>query len=243
MTTGQKPEFSIITVVRNSVDTIENCVKSVKSQTHKDYEYIVIDGLSDDGTSEIILKHLDSINVYLREKDAGIYDAMNKALTLCSGKYIGIINADDSYLPDTLSNVHRVFTDFPNAQVVYGGVHIVSEKGGLLFIDHLNLDNYMIAHPSCFVSAEVYRNFGKFNSNFKIAADYDFMLRIRNAGVTFKNSGLVLANYRPGGASAKYRFVSIKEMINIQAYHLGWSNLYRKYKFFRHIFATYLKYH
>jgi glycosyltransferase involved in cell wall biosynthesis len=235
------PLFSIITVVRNAVDTVENCIESIKNQSFADFEYIVIDGLSDDGTSEIISAHRSAIDTYVREKDAGIYDAMNKAIAICRGRYIGIINADDAYFEDTLKNVQKVITEFPNSQIIYGGVEILGQEGGSLLVDHSNLDRAMIAHPSCFVSAEAYQLFGAFNPDFKIAADYDFMLRTRNAGAVFHNSGLLLAKYRPGGASAKFRLQSIKEMIAIQGHHLGWSPFYRRYRLARYLGATFLK--
>ena len=235
------PLFSIITVVRNAVDTVENCIESVKNQSLTDFEYIVIDGLSDDGTSEVISAHQSVIDIYVREKDAGIYDAMNKAIAICRGRYIGIINADDAYFEDTLKNVQKVITEFPNSQIIYGGMEILGKEGGSLLVDHSNLDRAMIAHPSCFVSAEAYRLFGAFNTDFKIAADYDFMLRARNAGAVFHNSGLLLAKYRPGGASAKFRLKSIKEMIATQGNHLGWSPFYRRYRLARYLAATFLK--
>ena len=235
------PLFSIITVVRNAADTVENCIESVKNQSFADFEYIVIDGLSDDGTSEIISAHQSAIHTYVREKDAGIYDAMNKAIAMCRGRYIGIINADDAYFEDTLKNVQKVIIEFPNSQIIYGGVEILGKEGRSLLANHSNLDQAMIAHPSCFVSAEAYRLFGAFNPDFKIAADYDFMLRARNAGAVFHNSGLLLAKYRPGGASAKFRLKSIKEMIAIQGHHLGWGPFYRRYRLTRYLGATFFK--
>lgn len=236
------PFFSIITVVRNAVNTIEECIQSVEDQSFTDFEYIVIDGLSDDGTSELISERIASIDTYVREKDAGLYDAMNKALAMCRGRFIGIINADDAYFQDTLLNVQKVLLEHPRSQIVYGGVQIFSTEGGSLFVDHAKLDRAMIAHPSCFVSADTYRQLGNFDTSLKIAADYDFMFRALKAGVVFHNSRLLLAKYRPGGTSAKNRFKSIQEMISIQAYHLGWSKLYRRYRLFRYTVATYLKY-
>lgn len=235
------PLFSIITVVRNARDTIEECIESVIFQSFTDFEYIVIDGHSDDGTSELIVKHIASIDTYVREKDAGIYDAMNKAIEMCRGRFIGIINADDVYFKGTLMNVQRAIHECPQSQIVYGGVQILSDKGGSLFVDHTDLDRTMIAHPSCFVSADTYRKLGSFNSSFRIAADYDFMLRAYKEGAIFHNTGLLLAKYRPGGASAKHRFRSIQETISIQAQHLGWKSFYKNYHFVRRVAATYLK--
>ena len=238
-----RPYFSVITVVRNAVSTIEYCIKSVETQSYRDFEYIVVDSLSDDGTSELISKHLDSIDKYVREKDSGIYDAMNKAIAMCEGEYIGIINADDAYFEDTLKRIHAAITKNPDVDIIYGGVEFLFPGAGSLLVDHINLPRTMIAHPSCFVSAHTYRELGTFNSSFKIAADYDFMLRAFRAGAVFHNTGEILAKYRPGGASARFRFISIRETVWIQAHHLKWSNLFRRYRFVRFLFATYLKNH
>ena len=238
---ASRPFFSVITVVRNAVSTIEDCIKSVETQSYRDFEYIVVDSLSDDGTSELISKHLDSIDKYVREKDSGIYDAMNKAIAMCEGEYIGIINADDAYFEDTLERIHVAVTKNPEAKIIYGGVEFLSPGTGSLLVDHTNLARAMIAHPSCFVSAHTYRELGTFNSSFKIAADYDFMLRAFIAGAVFHNTGENLARYRPGGASARHRFKSIQETITIQAHHLRWSNSYRRYRLFRFLLAAYFK--
>lgn len=238
---ASRPFFSVITVVRNAVSTIEDCIKSVETQSFRDFEYIVVDSLSDDGTSELISKHLDSIDKYVREKDSGIYDAMNKAIAMCEGEYIGIINADDAYFEDTLKRIRAALSKNPEAEIIYGGVEFLSPGTGSLLVDHSNLARTMIAHPSCFVYAHTYRELGTFNLSFKIAADYDFMLRAFNAGAVFHNTGENLAKYRPGGASAKHRFRSIKETILIQAHYLKWSNSYRRYRLLRFLLATFIK--
>ena len=239
---ASRPFFSVITVVRNAVSTIEDCIKSVETQSFKDFEYIVVDSLSDDGTSELISKHLDSIDKYVREKDSGIYDAMNKAIAMCEGEYIGIINADDAYFEDSLKRIRAAVSKNPEAEILYGGVEFLSPGTGSLLVDHTNLARTMIAHPSCFVSAHTYGELGTFNPSFKIAADYDFMLRAFIAGAVFHNTGENLARYRPGGASARHRLKSIRETISIQAHHLKWSNFYRKYRLIRFLLATYIKY-
>ena len=239
---ASRPFFSVITVVRNAVSTIEDCIKSVETQSFRDFEYIVVDSLSDDGTSELISKHLDSIDKYVREKDSGIYDAMNKAIAMCEGEYIGIINADDAYFEDSLKRIRAAVSKNPEAEILYGGVEFLSPGTGSLLVDHTNLARTMIAHPSCFVSAHIYRELGTFNSSFKIAADYDFMLRAFIAGAVFHNTGENLAKYRPGGASARHRLKSIRETISIQAHHLKWSNSYRKYRLIRFLLATYIKF-
>lgn len=236
-----RPLFSLITVVRNAANTIEDCIMSVENQCYRDFEYIVIDSLSDDGTSDLILKHLGSIDKYVREKDSGIYDAMNKAIKMSEGKFIGIINADDAYFEDTLKRIHVAIANNPEAEIIYGGVEFLSPGSGSLLVDHTSLAQTMIAHPSCFVSKHTYDKLGTFNASFKIAADYDFMLRAFNAGAVFHNTRETLAKYRPGGASANYRFRSIWETITIQSHHLKWSNSYRRYRLIKFLLATYIK--
>ena len=92
-----KKFFSIITVVLNSRDNLNETINSLKKQSFKDFEYIVIDGGSTDGTLDIIKNNLDIITFHKSEKDKGIYDAINKGLKLCNGKYIGILNSGDRY--------------------------------------------------------------------------------------------------------------------------------------------------
>ena len=102
------PDFSVITVSFNSEDTIERTINSVLSQKNIDYEYIIIDGKSTDSTCNIINKYSKRINRIISEKDNGLYDAMNKGITLSRGKYIFIINSDDFYTTD------HVLFDFMN---------------------------------------------------------------------------------------------------------------------------------
>ena len=103
----KNPKISIITVVKNSKETIEKNIQSLKNQSYKNYEHIVIDGGSEDGTVDIIKNFKNNIQYFISEKDKGIYDAMNKGIDQATGDIIGILNADDYYYPDALLIVKK----------------------------------------------------------------------------------------------------------------------------------------
>ena len=117
----EKKFFSIITVVLNSKDDLTETIKSLREQKFKNFEYIVIDGGSTDGTKEVISKNLDMINKWKSEKDLGIYDAMNKGISLCEGDYIGIINSGDKYEPNGLKIINT-YLKKNNYDFIFGSV-------------------------------------------------------------------------------------------------------------------------
>lgn len=120
------PTFSIITVVYNNVRDIEHTLKSVVSQTYKHVEYIVIDGLSTDGTLDVIEKYRPQISVILSEKDNGIYDAMNKGLALATGDYVLFLNSgDELYSKETLASLAEVSE---GADIIYGETFLINEQ-------------------------------------------------------------------------------------------------------------------
>ena len=105
-----KKKITIITVVKNNKNTLEKCIKSVLNQNYENLEYIIIDGNSSDGTDEIINKYRNNINKIIREKDDGIWDAMNKGIRHANGDIIGFLNSDDYYFDNTLETVNKYFS-------------------------------------------------------------------------------------------------------------------------------------
>ena len=119
----KNPKISIITVVKNNKSYIEKNILSLLSQKYKNYEHIIIDGGSTDGTLEIIDKYKKSISSFVSEKDQGIYYAMNKGIDLASGDIIGILNSDDYFYDDALDIVKSYFEKNQEIDFLFGSVH------------------------------------------------------------------------------------------------------------------------
>ena len=215
---GNKPPlFTIITVVRNGEQTLERCIKSVKHQTFQDFEYLIIDGASSDKTHKIIKQNSDIVDYSISEKDEGLYFAMNKGLKLARGSYVGILNADDIYSSNTLELVQNAIKKNPNCDVIYGAMSYFDKPNQIYFIHSDELSKRMIFHPTCFISIDAYKKLGYFNTKYQVAADYDFILRCRDAQKNFLGLQNVLATFSGDGISAKLRFRAIVETSKIQA--------------------------
>ena len=209
------PYFSIITVCYNSEKTIERTIASLRNQTFRNFEYIIIDGGSTDSTLEIIKRNQDVVSVLVSEKDKGIYDAMNKGINIASGDMVGIINSDDWYEIDALENMYKISSSQSNI-VIHGLCRYFNnnEINKIIGYHHSNLPLYSISHPSCFVSRSLYVEKGKFNTKYKVAADYDLLLRFYLDRVKFIFIESIIANFQNGGASSSrlsmYEFLSVK---------------------------------
>lgn len=235
------PFFTIITVVRNGALTLQRCIDSIKNQIFQDFEYIVIDGASSDKTFEIIEQNLHIIDTFISEADEGLYFAMNKGLNLARGRYIGILNADDMYLPNTLELVQNAFKEKTDSSIFYGAMSYFDHPSQIHFIHSNELSRHMIFHPTVFVSSDTYRRVGYFNTNFKVAADYEFAMRCRKANESFHGLENVLAVFSTSGTSAKLRFRSILETSEIQFRYNNQSRCLQFSKLVRTIVVTYLK--
>ncbi len=204
--------FSIITVCYNSEKTIERTIKSVLNQINKDYEYIIIDGGSTDNTLNIVMQYEPSFEgklKYISEKDNGIYDAMNKGISMANGELIGLLNSDDYYEHDALEIMNSKYETLDDKEkkhlVMYGFQRIVKDDKELAveLYSHENLDKQMISHPTCFVSRDTYKDFGLFNTKYKSASDYDFMMRLyHKTDTVFVPIYSVITNFERGGMSA-----------------------------------------
>jgi glycosyltransferase len=179
-------KVSIITVCYNSEATIENTIKSVLSQTHKNIEYIIVDGNSTDNTKAIIERYSSAIHQFISEPDKGLYDAMNKGLQLATGDIISILNSDDVYKDEQV--LEQVLSRFSaNTDAVYGDIVYVKRHNTSKIIRYWHAGNFkrykmkygwMPPHPAFFVKATIYKSYGTFNTSFKTSADYELMLRL-----------------------------------------------------------------
>lgn len=178
-------KVSIITVSFNSGDTIKKTFESVQNQNYNGIEFIVVDGGSNDSTLAIVEDYKASIDKFISESDDGLYYAMNKAIKITSGDIIGILNSDDVYAcHDTISSVVNKFKQ-TKCDILYGNINFRGKKGEI--IRTWNSSSYQKGsfskgwhppHPSLFVKKSVYNSCGLFDTDFKIAADFEFMLRV-----------------------------------------------------------------
>lgn len=200
-------KVTVITVCFNSEDTIERTIQSVLSQTYSDIEYIICDGKSTDNTLNIVEKYKDAFNgrlTVISEQDRGMYDAMNKGIELAQGELIGIINSDDWYEPTAVEDTVNAVIECGKREVITYGIVRYYEDGqeeSLHFYRHEFLKKRMISHPTCFVSKAVYDKIGRFDLRYRLASDYDFMLRAYQNNVDFVPIYKLIADFRFGGAS------------------------------------------
>jgi len=204
-------KISIITVSFNSVETIRDTIKSIISQDYENIEYILIDAGSTDGTLDIIKEYEGYINYFSSEEDDGIYDGMNKGISVASGEVVGILNSDDFY-PNSyiVSNVARTF-EKRNCDAVYGDLVYVKFYDTDKIVRYWQSGNYsvkkikngwMLPHPTFFVKREMYEKYGYYNTELKSAADYEMILKLlykQNINVFY--IPMILVKMRMGGKS------------------------------------------
>lgn len=179
-------KISIITVTYNSASTIEHTIQSVLNQSYTNIEYIIVDGVSTDGTLDILNRYKTQIHKIVSEKDKGIYDAINKGIDLATGDVIGILHSDDFYMSsNVIENVANSF-DQNQCDGVYANLYYVDKddtdkikrkwhSGN--YSEGAFLNGWMPPHPTFFVKKEIYTKYGKYNLQFATAADYELMLR------------------------------------------------------------------
>lgn len=178
-------KVSIVTVCLNAAATIEDCVASVAAQRDADIEHIIIDGGSHDATLSVIEPYRSRIARVVSEKDNGLYDAMNKGLALATGDVIGFLNADDTLArPDTIARLTEAMQQ-TRAALAFGDVEIYGPDGNLMRIYRANKfrperisSGVLPPHPSVYAETELVRKAGGFDTRFRIAADFDLLIRI-----------------------------------------------------------------
>ena len=197
---------SIITVCFNSEKTIKRTIESVCNQTYRNIESIIIDGKSTDNTLNVVKEYEEIFQerlTVISESDNGIYDAMNKGIALARGEMIGIINSDDFYELDAVEQImQHVIED--QYQICYGEIRKLKNdiEESVMLLSHRFLEERMIGHPACFVSRAVYEKYGLYDTNYKSAADYEFMLRVfAQKEVKFIPVYSIIANFSLGGMS------------------------------------------
>lgn len=210
-------KVSIITVVKDNEDKIEKCIKSVINQSYKNIEYIIIDGNSSDNTKTIIQKYIDRINIFISEKDNGIWDAMNKGINLATGDIIGFLNSDDFYYPDAIQTVVHYFNqkkiDFLFGTVKkYKLMHKFNPK-----IIRWSFGFYTSHSVGFFIKLKRHKEIGNYNSKF-LSADLDFFYKMI---INYKLKGSstnkkeILGEFSKGGYSSKVNYLDHLNDLNL----------------------------
>ncbi|MEO8764198.1 MAG: glycosyltransferase family 2 protein [Ginsengibacter sp.] len=213
------PLVSVITIVYNGENHIEQTINSVLNQSYKNIEYIIIDGGSKDNTVSIIKKYQARIAYWVSESDAGISDAFNKGLAKAAGEIVGIINADDWYEINTIS---LVVTAIESYDVAYGYVQYwtdfkksFKQKSDVAYLEQ----QVSVIHPTVFVKKTCYDRFGVFNKNYKCAMDYELLLRLKVNHCKFVYIPSVLANMRWEGLSDQRWMLGCRETLKIKNHY------------------------
>jgi glycosyltransferase involved in cell wall biosynthesis len=218
---------SVVTVVRNAVTTLQRAADSVRSQRYPTFEHIVVDGASTDGTVPLLESLDDRFSVWISEADDGISDAFNKGIALARGSVIGLLNGDDWYEPDAIGNALAAL-ERSGADIAYGSMQYWhgSVRSFLVHGDDRALNREMtIGHPAVFVRRDCYERFGLFRLDFRLAMDYEWLLRAKVGGARFVKVEHCLANMQVGGIGDRNWHRSQREVARARALHLGHGRL------------------
>lgn len=203
---SDQPKISVITVCYNSAETLGAALESLRNQTNKDFESIVVDGGSKDSTPSIVKAYSDVVDQFVSEPDKGIYDAMNRGVALAQGEYIAFLNSDDRYFPNTIAQVVASISS-GDADVYYGDLMKERVFGKEVFTrlekpDLSRMEKTMsIFHPASFAKKALFEKHGGFDLRFKLASDYHWFLKVYLADARFEYIAEPLAVFHVGGAS------------------------------------------
>jgi glycosyltransferase involved in cell wall biosynthesis len=236
----KKLKISIITVSYNSEKTIKKTLDSVKDQTYKKIEHIIIDGNSADKTV-LIAKQYSHINKIISKPDDGIYDAMNKGLKIATGDIICFLNSDDFYASNNvLSSVNKIFIDNPTLDACYSDLIYIDSLNTSKIIRYWKSGNFNFGsfakgwcppHPTFFVKSSVYKRYGYFDTKFKIASDAELMMRfLQVKKIKVKYIPKIWIKFRVGG-------ISNRNLINIFKQNMEVLNALKKHKLSFNIFS------
>ena len=208
--------LSIITINRNNAAGLEKTMQSVLSQTRADYEYVVVDGASTDGSVAVIERLAPAFGDRLKwisEKDGGIYDAMNKGIRMATGDIVGILNSDDYFTGDDVIERMVVNFDDPNIDAVYGDIHFIHDGEPDKILRYYSSKpfrplwlrfGFMPAHPSFYCRRSVYEKAGLYKTDYAIGSDYEMMVRLFMVHkIRAKYLPIDFVTMRTGGASTR----------------------------------------
>ena len=226
------PKLSVITVCYNAEATIEDTIQSVISQTYHHVEYIIVDGASKDRTMDIVNRYREHIAIVVSERDKGLYDAMNKGISLATGDYLCFLNAGDSFHEDdTLQQmVHSIHTpQLPD--VLYGETELVDHEGHFLRMRRLSApevltwksfrQGMLVCHQAFFPRRDLVM---PYDLRYRFSADFDWCIKIMKKSKVLHNTHLTLIDYLAEGMTTRNHKASLKERFRIMTRHYGWTS-------------------
>jgi glycosyltransferase involved in cell wall biosynthesis len=201
------PPITIVTVVYNGVDFLEETILSVIGQTYPNIDYVVIDGGSTDGTLEIIEKYQDKISYWISEPDKGIYDAMNKGIHAAKGEWFNFLNAGDSFVNENILN--DIFTtDTMDATLIYGDIKVLTEKGhsynhpASTLVDDKSIRKGMsVCHQAIFYSSKILK---PYDQTLRLKAEWKHLIHMtKHKDFKPLKFNFPFVYYRTGGVGAR----------------------------------------
>ena len=220
------PFFSIITVTKNTEKKIDLTIKSVLSQNFNNYEYIIIDGYSQDSTFLKIKKYKNKKIKVLRYKDRNFYDGLNYAIRFSKGKYIAILNSGDIFFSaNILLQMKKKITEFNKCDFFFSNLVYFNDKIKITRIwneSHFNHnlnDVFKIAHPTIFIKKELAKKFN-YNDSYKVSADLDFIIRLFKNKIKFKYLNFFTIAMEKGGMSSSLKYLLTKMKEDLIIHHL-----------------------
>ena len=222
-----KPLITVITVVFNDAVSIEKTMLSVLNQTYDNVEYIVVDGGSKDGTLDIIRQYDHAIDYWISEKDAGIYDAMNKGIRLASGGWVNFMNSGDLfYITTTLEKI--VYKFRKKYSIVYGDVQVFSKKhlfNEMKIARPVTAKNLIMKLPIChqatFVTLKAFKEVGLYDTKYELCGDHDWLLKALIAGHKAKYVNQCIVLYNQDGVSSMSIFKLQRERLTLALLHFN----------------------
>lgn len=233
MHTHFHPKFSLITVTYNAGAVLEDTIQSIITQTYKNVEYILIDGASTDNTMRIIERYRDHIHTVVSEPDQGLYDAMNKGLSLATGDYVCFLNAGDCLHEDDtlLGMVHSVAASHEGPcppDVLYGDTALVDSEGHFLRMrrltppEHLTWKSFrhgmLVCHQAFFARRAIAPHY---DLRYRFSADFDWCIRVMKQARYLHNTHLTLVDYLDEGLTTRNHRASLIERFHIMCRHYG----------------------
>jgi len=234
-----EPLISIVTVVLNNKEYIEETILSVIHQTYSNIEFVVVDGGSTDGTLEYIKKYEGSIDYWISEPDKGIYQAMNKSLKLVSGDYVHFLNSDDHFVDRRI--IERIINHFisSKAQLIYGDILMFNKRKGFGWLRHSDVSQlyYLfkgIPQQAFFYDMDLFNKYGNFDESFKIIADLEFLLRVtRKFKIKTKYVKMPVVVFNAGATSSDMETIEKERVSVIETYYSRTTRMLFMNGFFR----------